>query len=181
MIRVLGVDPGSRATGYGLVDVDRNRFVHVAHGVVSTKADAPLAARLATIFRALGEVIDEFSPVEAGVENIFNAHNAQSALKLGHARGAILVCAELKGLPIAEYTPMQVKSSVVGYGHATKEQVQDMVKRLLALTQTLKADAADALAVAICHGRTRSTLEVVARSAGGEALSRADLLRRMRR
>ena len=106
-------------------------------------------------------MLDELQPAEVGVENIFNAHNAQSALKLGHARGVVLLCAELKGLPISEYTPTQVKSAVVGYGQAEKAQVQEMVRRLLALPKAARADASDALAVAICHGRTRGTLETI--------------------
>lgn len=175
MIRVLGVDPGSRATGYGVVEVDRSRLVHVAHGVIKTDTEAPFSARLAEIYLRLTEVLDEFQPAEVGVENIFNAHSAQSALKLGHARGVILLCAELKGLPISEYTPTQVKSAVVGYGQAEKLQVQDMVRRLLALPKAAQADASDALAVAICHGRTRGTLETIGKY---EALKQAGLLRR---
>lgn len=158
---VLGVDPGTRATGWGVVEFERNRLRHVAHGVITTRADSPLPERLAAIFRGLGQVIADYRPEEAGVENIFAARNTQSALKLGHARGVILLCAELNGLAVREYTPQQVKSAVVGYGHAEKEQVQDMVRRLLALPKKAQADASDALAVAICHGRTRSTLAVM--------------------
>lgn len=161
----LGVDPGTRATGWGVVEFEKNHLRHVAHGVIVTRPDSPLPERLATIFRGLGQVIADYRPDEAGVENIFTARNTQSALKLGHARGVILLCAELNGLHICEYTPQQVKSAVVGYGRAEKEQVQDMVRRLLALPKKAQADASDALAVAICHGRTRSTVAAMARVA----------------
>lgn len=162
---VLGVDPGSRLTGYGLVEFTGNRLRHVAHGVIKANAEESMPKRLALIFTELKRVISDYKPEEAGVENIFTARNSQSALKLGHARGVILLAAELQGVPVSEYTPLQIKSAVVGYGRAEKEQVQDMVRRLLALTKKAPADASDALAVAICHGRTRSTLSALHRSA----------------
>lgn len=154
---VLGVDPGSRATGYGIVEFSGNRLRHVAHGVLSVGKHDYLPARLAAIYHGLRQVIADHGPDEAGVETIFHARNPQSALKLGHARGVVLLCAELHGLPVGEYSALQVKSAVVGYGKAEKVQVQDMVRRLLALPKSAPADASDALAVAICHGRTRST------------------------
>ncbi|HEY6008758.1 MAG TPA: crossover junction endodeoxyribonuclease RuvC [Geobacteraceae bacterium] len=163
-MRILGIDPGSRATGYGIIEMHGNRLAHVAHGTIATSSSDPLPARLAAIFLGLRDVLALHRPAEVGVENIFNAHNAQSALKLGHARGVALLAAELDRLPLEEYTPMQVKSAVVGYGHATKEQVQEMVRRLLALPERVGADASDALAVAICHAQTRSTLKAYARA-----------------
>ncbi len=153
---ILGVDPGTRATGYGLVKFVGNRLVHVGHGVIKTDPKAPLPVRLATIYRGLRKVIVDYRPDEVGVESIFHAKNAQSALKLGHARGVILLCAELEGAPVAEYSPLEVKSAVVGYGKAEKQQVQEMVRILLALPKKAQADASDALAVAICHGRSRT-------------------------
>ncbi|TLN23474.1 crossover junction endodeoxyribonuclease RuvC, partial [bacterium] len=157
MIRVLGVDPGSRFTGWGIVEMDKNRLRHVAHGVISTKSGDPLPARLSVIHKGLLGVVAEFSPQEAGVEQIFSAKNTLSALKLGHARGVALLALEESSVPITEYTALQVKSAVAGYGKAAKEQVQEMVKRLLSLPEVPPEDGADALAVAICHGRTRST------------------------
>lgn len=158
---VLGVDPGSRLTGYGLVEFTGNRLRHVAHGTIKTDTEAPFSSRLAEIFNGLRQVIADFSPAEMSVENIFNAKNSQAALKLGHARGVVLLAGELAGLPVHEYSATQVKMAVVGYGRAEKEQVQEMIKRLLALPKRAPADASDALAVAICHGRTRSTLSAM--------------------
>lgn len=159
MIRVLGIDPGSRITGYGVVDMDGNRLVHVAHGTLCGSPNDTLPERLVIIFRGLRTVLDEHDPLEVGIENIFHARNAQSALKLGHARGVALLAAQLRGLPVVEYTPMQVKSAVVGYGRAQKVQVQEMVRRLLCLPDRAGTDASDALAVAICHAQTRRTVE----------------------
>ncbi len=159
MIRVLGIDPGSRITGYGVVDMDGNRLAHVAHGVLSGNPDATLPERLAIIYQGLREVLEEHGPREVGIENIFHARNAQSALKLGHARGVALLAAQLSGVPVVEYTPMQVKSAVVGYGRAQKVQVQEMVRRLLCLPDRVGTDASDALAVAICHVQTRRTMD----------------------
>lgn len=158
MIRVLGIDPGSRTTGYGVVEMRGNRLVHVGHGTLSGSPDASLASRLAVIYRGLRSALDSYIPQEVSIENVFHARNAQSALKLGHARGVAILAAELEGLPVVEYTPMQVKSAVVGYGRADKRQVQEMVRRLLCLEQILGTDASDALAVAICHAQTRRTV-----------------------
>ena len=118
-MRALGVDPGTLATGYGIVDMKGNRLTHVGHGVIKTSPGAPLAARLVQIHQELVEVIAKYKPDEAGVENVFHAKNAQSALKLGHARGVILLAIELAGIPMEEYMPLQVKSAVVGYGCVT--------------------------------------------------------------
>ncbi len=159
MIRVLGIDPGSRTTGYGVVEMRGNRLGHVAHGTISGGRGEALAPRLAAIYRGLREVLETYRPQEMSVESIFHARNAQSALKLGHARGVVLLTAELTEVPVTEYTPMQVKSAVVGYGRADKHQVQDMVRRLLTLSQPAGADASDALAVAICHLQTRRTVQ----------------------
>jgi len=162
MIRVLGVDPGSRTTGYGVVEMRGNRLVHVAHGAISGGREDALGPRLAAIYRGLRAVLETHQPQEVSVESIFHARNAQSALKLGHARGVVLLTAELTEVPVTEYTPMQVKSAVVGYGRADKCQVQDMVRRLLTLPEPAGADASDALAVAICHLQTRRTVQAYA-------------------
>lgn len=163
MIRVLGIDPGSRATGYGVVEMHGSRLVHVDHGTLCGAPDASLGARLLAVYRGLRQVIEVHAPQEVGIESIFHARNSQSALKLGHVRGVALLTAEMGGVPIVEYTPMQVKSAVVGYGKAEKHQVQEMVRRLLALPRCAGQDASDALAVAICHLQTRRTLAAVGR------------------
>jgi crossover junction endodeoxyribonuclease RuvC len=185
MLRILGVDPGSRVTGYGIVEMEGNRLIHVAHGTIAPPAGEALPARLAAIYRGLSEVLQTHRPVEVGVEDIFHARNPQSALKLGQARGVALLAAEMASLPVIEYTPMQVKSAVVGYGRADKVQVQEMVRRLLALPETPGPDAADALAVAICHLQSSRTLKSYAVRRVGRhpdasvAAPRASLSRRL--
>ena len=153
-VRILGIDPGSRNTGYGIIDMDGNHARHVAHGHIAVQS-GPLSDRLRQIFRELGAVISEFQPDEGAVEKVFMHRNADSALKLGQSRGAaITACAE-RNLTVFEYTANQVKQATVGKGHAEKSQVQYMVKVLLCLSCAPQADAADALAVALCHGHTR--------------------------
>ncbi len=150
-MRVLGLDPGLRHTGWGVIDVAGNRLSHVADGVVHAPTELPLAERLVALFRQLCEVLEQFRPDEAAVEETFVNKNAASTLKLGVARGVVLLAPAERGLPVAEYSANLIKKSVVGAGHAEKEQVQMMVRRLLPGCTTMKADAADALAVAICH------------------------------
>jgi crossover junction endodeoxyribonuclease RuvC len=145
------VDPGTRATGYGVVEIDGASLHRVAGGVIRT-ASGTLGERLATIQGELTAVIEEFGPDSAAVESVFAAKNVRSALLLGHARGVVLVSFALADLRSDEYTPTQVKTAVVGYGAASKLQVQEMVRRLLSLPAVPPADEADALAVAICHG-----------------------------
>jgi crossover junction endodeoxyribonuclease RuvC len=149
--RILGIDPGSRVTGYGLVDADRGRLVFVACGVVKTTAQQPLAYRLNEIFEGINEVVQLHRPAIAAIEEVFLATNPRSALKLGHARGAAVVAAMQNGLTVYDYSPRAIKKGVVGYGQAGKSQVQHMVRVLLGLSGAPSADAADALAVAICH------------------------------
>jgi crossover junction endodeoxyribonuclease RuvC len=149
--RILGIDLGSRVTGYGLVDADRGRLVFVACGVVKTTAQQPLAYRLNEIFEGINEVVQLHRPVIAAIEEVFLATNPRSALKLGHARGAAVVAAMQNGLTVYDYSPRAIKKGVVGYGQAGKSQVQHMVRVLLGLSGAPSADAADALAVAICH------------------------------
>ena len=156
-LRILGIDPGSLHTGYGIIDMDGNRAVHVSHGQITTRT-GDLSVKLRQIFRGISAVIDEFRPDESAVEKVFMNRNADSALKLGQSRGAaITVCAE-RDLPVFEYTANQVKQATVGKGHADKTQVQYMVKVLLCLDGVPRADAADALAVALCHGHSRENL-----------------------
>ena len=156
-VRILGIDPGSRSTGFGLVDFHGNRAVHVHSGTVAVKA-ADLAGKLRVIFDALGAVIDDFEPHEFAIERVFMHRNADSALKLGQARGAALLAASVRGMPVFEYSPNAIKQAVTGRGHAAKGQIQHMVRVLLCLTDEPQSDRADALAVAITHGHVRQTL-----------------------
>ncbi len=157
-MRVLGLDPGLRHTGWGVIDVDGNRLTHVADGVVSAPVDLPMGERLVVLFRQITEVLERFRPDEAAVEETFVNKNAATTLKLGVARGVVLLAPAERGLPVAEYSANLVKKSVVGAGHAEKSQVELMVRRLLPGCTVVKADAADALAVAICHAHRVGTL-----------------------
>lgn len=148
---VLGIDPGSRITGYGIVEKSGNRLVHIDNGAIFTDTAADFPGRLKKIFDGLREVIVKYHPDEVAIENIFFSTNAQSALKLGQARGAAIVAAVHSGLPVAEYSALQVKQAVVGQGKAEKGQVQKMLKTLLGLPEIAQEDASDALAVAVCH------------------------------
>lgn len=150
-IRILGIDPGLGITGYGVVEKDGAALGYVASGRIVSDERQPLSQRLATILEGLGEVIRSFAPVEVAVEKVFVNVNPHSTLLLGQARGAAICAAVLARLPVAEYTALQVKQAVVGQGHARKEQVQEMVMRLLKLPGLPGTDAADALACAICH------------------------------
>lgn len=148
---VLGVDPGSLSTGYGLVEKQHQRLIYVGGGKISPPSSLPFTRRIHHIFQALVHIIDEHRPDEMSIEDIFFAKNVKSALKIGHVRGAALVAAVQNNLTVFEYTPLQIKQSVVGYGRATKEQVRSMVKAILQIEIPLSLDASDALAVAICH------------------------------
>ncbi|UCG64456.1 MAG: crossover junction endodeoxyribonuclease RuvC [Deltaproteobacteria bacterium] len=148
---VLGVDPGSLITGYGLVKKEGGTLSYVAGGKISFPHPWPFHQRIHRIFISLVEIIETYHPEEMSIEDIFFAKNVKSALKIGHVRGAALVAAVQCGVKVFEYTPLQIKQSVVGYGRATKEQVRAMVKLLLKLDTQFSLDTADALAVAICH------------------------------
>lgn len=157
MIKILGLDPGLRRTGWGVIQVDGNALRFLAAGTVCSDDKQDLAERLAQLHRGVIEVIKSWSPTLAAVEETFVNKNPLSTLKLGQARGAVMLAASLSGLNVAEYTPNAVKKAVVGSGHAAKEQVQMMVRTLLGGVKTEGADAADALAVAICHAHHRGT------------------------
>ena len=148
---VLGVDPGSLVTGYGLVKKEGGTLGYVAGGKISFPHPWPFHQRIHRIFSSLVEIIETYHPEEMSIEDIFFAKNVKSALKIGHVRGAALVAAVQCGVKVFEYTPLQIKQSVVGYGRATKEQVRAMVNLLLKLDTQFSLDTADALAVAICH------------------------------
>lgn len=154
---VLGLDPGLRHTGWGIVRLSGNRLSHVADGAVHSDAALSLAERLVQLETGLIAVIDRYRPDEAAVEETFVNRNPTSTLKLGMARGVVLLVPARAGLPVAEYGANHVKKSIVGTGHADKDQVQMMVSRLLPGIQVSSADAADALAVAICHTHHRQT------------------------
>jgi crossover junction endodeoxyribonuclease RuvC len=167
--RILGIDPGLNATGYGIITHQGSTLGHVAHGVLRIPS-GPLPDRIGEIFRRLGEVIATHQPDEAAVEIVFVNVNPQSTLLLGQARGTAVCAAVARGLPVSEYTALQVKQSVVGHGKAAKEQVQEMVKRLLKLDALPPTDAADALACAITHAHTSAGLARLAQTRGGTSL-----------
>ena len=152
-MRILGIDPGLRVTGFGIIEKQGQKLDYVASGCIRTP-DGELPERLKSILEGLLEVIALHAPMEVSVEKVFVNVNPQSTLLLGQARGAAICAAVSKDLPVSEYTALQVKQAVVGQGHAAKEQVQEMVKRLLNLGGVPQADAADALACAICHAHT---------------------------
>ena len=158
MIRILGIDPGSRRTGIGIVDASGQRTVHVHHEVVAT-FDENFPGRLKDIFDGVTAAIRLWQPGEVAIETVFLAKNPSSALKLGQARGAAICAAVNAGLSVAEYAPRSIKQAVVGSGAADKVQVQHMVGLLLSLGQTIAADAADALAVALTHAHVRETMQ----------------------
>ena len=158
MIRIMGIDPGSRITGYGVIEVQGRRTVHIASGCVRME-DEDFPQRLRTIFEGLGEVLECHRPTEIAIEKVFMQRNADSALKLGQARGAAICAVVSRSLSIAEYSPRQIKQALVGRGAAAKEQVQHMVKTLLQLVESPQEDAADALACALCHSHTRQTMD----------------------
>jgi crossover junction endodeoxyribonuclease RuvC len=149
-VRILGIDPGLRVTGFGVIEQNGSRLTYVTSGRIRTP-DSPLDRRLKTILDGLAEVIAEHRPAQVTIEKVFVNVNPASTLLLGQARGTAICAAVMHGLPVAEYTALQVKQAVVGTGHAQKRQVQDMVRRLLRLAGDPSADAADALACAICH------------------------------
>ena len=154
MARILGIDPGARATGYGVVDTDGQRSRAVHFGVIRVPGDASLAHRLNLLHEGIMAVIEEYAPDEAAIEEIFTAKNARSALVLGQARGVLLLAAG-RTCEVHEYAARKVKKAVAGYGQADKQQVGHMVKTLLGLPKVPAQDAADALAIALCHAHSR--------------------------
>lgn len=156
-MRILGIDPGLNKTGWGIIDADQNRLHFVASGVVKTQASLPLDARLVLIDEGIGKAVNDWQPESAAIEETFVNNNPRSTLKLGMARGVALVSAARQGLMVGEYSPNLIKKSVVGTGHAAKEQIAMMVKTLLPKSGTVTEDEADALAVAICHAHHLQT------------------------
>jgi crossover junction endodeoxyribonuclease RuvC len=162
VIRLMGIDPGLRFTGWGVIEADGNRLRHVADGVVATDNSDAVPARLKFIHDALTALFMQYSPAEAAVEETYVNRNGAATLKLGYARGVALLAPALAGISVAEYGAMEVKRAVVGTGAATKDQVEAMVRRLLPAATLKRADAADALAVAICHAHHRQTRQRIA-------------------
>lgn len=156
MLRILGLDPGLRHTGWGIVDKDGSKFRFVSAGVINPNDKLTLAERLAELHAGLNKVIADFSPDEAAVEETFVNKNPSSTLKLGQARGVVLLTPALSGIRVSEYTPNQIKKMIVGAGHAEKNQVDMMVRTLLkTVPENIPPDASDALAIALCHGFMR--------------------------
>jgi crossover junction endodeoxyribonuclease RuvC len=164
-IRILGLDPGLRRTGWGIIESDGVRLSYVASGVITSDGGDELAYRLAELYQGILSVIAAHKPAEAAVEETFVNENPRSTLKLGQARGMALLAPAMKGLTVAEYTPNLIKKSVVGAGHAEKHQVQAMIGFLLPRAKFESADEADALAIAICHASHRASRALAARVA----------------
>ena len=172
-IRVLGVDPGSLMTGYGVIIVQGSKNQFVDCGFIETSSKDPLAERLKMIYQGITELIQQFEPDQMAIEQVFVHRNAGSALKLGQARGAAICAAAVAGLSVSEYSPRTIKQAVVGRGSADKTQVQHMIKALLSLPEPPLADSADALAVALCHGHMSQTMGLLQQGrvqAGGLAV-----------
>ena len=155
--RILGIDPGSRLTGYGIIEMHAGRAIWVGSGCIRISGE-DLANRLRILVEGLAEIVDQHQPAVVAVEQVFMHRNADSALKLGQARGAAISVVAGRHLPVHEYTPTQIKKAIVGKGNAAKGQVQHMVKAMLGLSHFPQEDAADALAVALCHAHTAQTL-----------------------
>lgn len=166
-VRIIGIDPGLRNTGWGVIEAEGTRLSYVADGSVHSDADAPLATRLLQIHNQLMDILKRFSPDESAIEETFVNKDARATLKLGQARGAAMLAPALAGISVAEYAPNVVKKSVVGAGHAEKDQVKHMVKVLLPRAELNTADSIDALAIAICHAHHRGAqtlTKILARS-----------------
>ncbi|ALE03124.1 crossover junction endodeoxyribonuclease RuvC [Bartonella ancashensis] len=158
VIRIIGIDPGLRRTGWGIIDFSGSHLQFVAAGTIHSDAQNPLASRLCQLHQGLSDVVHQFMPHEAAVEHVFVNKDATATLKLGQARAIALLVPAQSGLPVFEYAPNTVKKSVIGVGHGTKEQIHKMVKMLLSRAEFDGSDAADALALALCHSMHRKSL-----------------------
>ncbi|MBR3145614.1 MAG: crossover junction endodeoxyribonuclease RuvC [Clostridia bacterium] len=158
-MRILGIDPGYAIIGYGIVDYENFHFKIVSYGAITTNADTPFTKRLSLIFEDMKTIIEKYKPDELAIEKLFFNTNTTTAIDVAGARGAILLSANQNNLSVYEYTPLQVKQSITGYGRAEKHQVMEMVKNLLSLNSVPKPDdTADALAIAVCHGHSKGSL-----------------------
>lgn len=156
---ILGLDPGIATVGFGIIQGNQGNFASLAYGAIRTEAGLPLSERLEIIYHDLTEMLEQFRPDAVAIEELFFNTNITTGISVAHGRGVLLLACRQKGVPIHEYTPLQVKQSVVGYGRAEKKQVMEMVKRLLHLEKIPRPDdAADALAIALCHGRAATSL-----------------------
>jgi len=154
-MRILGIDPGIAIVGYGVVDKEGNRYKTIAYDAVTTKAHTPLEDRLEKVYNGVCEIIKEYKPDAMSIEELFFNNNAKTALTVGQARGVIILAAVQNHIPVYEYTPLQVKQALTGYGRASKTQIQQMMKSMLGLVEVPKPDdVADALAIAVCHGNS---------------------------
>ncbi|WP_274362640.1 crossover junction endodeoxyribonuclease RuvC [Paenibacillus thermotolerans] len=161
-MRILGIDPGLAIVGFGFVDKQGSRMLPIQYGAIQTEADTDSGERLKTIYDSMLALIDKYKPDAVAVEKLYFNKNVTTALTVGQARGVIILAAVQRGLPVAEYTPLQVKQAVVGYGKAEKKQVQEMVRMLLNLVAVPKPDdVADALAIAICHAHSSTLLDKI--------------------
>ncbi len=165
-MKILGIDPGSTVTGYGVVEVRGSSTKHLDNGGIHCSSGQPFAQRLTKIYQEISALIEKFEPDVVAIESVFMAKNVASTMKLGQARGAAMVAVANAGIPIAEYTPMQVKQAITGYGGATKEQIQKMVRTMLKLPDVAFEDASDALAIAICHCQSAAFKQKVDRAKG---------------
>ncbi len=156
---ILGIDPGSMSCGYGVIECQRGIQTYVSSGRILMPVTSPLSDRLKELFISLKDIIDEFTPKEVVIEKIFFAKGIRAALSLGHTRGVIVAAVALSGRPIFEYSALEIKKAVVGYGKADKRQVQSMVSKILLLNHPISSDSADALAAAICHANTTARLK----------------------
>lgn len=158
-MRILGIDPGYATIGFGVLEAERGSFRLERYGTITTSPDQPFSQRLLTIYEDMNQLIDTVAPDVMAIEELFWGHNVTTGIGVSHGRGVILLSAAQRELPVFEYTPMQIKQAVVGYGNATKQQVMDMTKRLLKMEKVARPDdAADAIAVALCHARTSTSL-----------------------
>ena len=158
-MRILGIDPGYGITGFGVIDVEKNRFQLVGCGAITTPAGMDFSARLGIIYEDMRQLLEKAKPDAVAIEELFFGQNVTTGIGVAQSRGVILLAIRQAGLPVFQYKPMQVKQAVVGYGNATKHQVMDMTKRLLHLQQLPKPDdAADAIAIALCHARSSTSL-----------------------
>ena len=158
-MRILGIDPGYATIGFGIIDADRGNYRLLQYGVITTSPDLPFEQRLLTIYQDMNQLIETVKPDVMAIEELFWGHNVTTGIGVSHGRGVILLSAAQKMLPIHEYPPMQIKLAVVCYGNATKLQVMDMTKRLLKMEKVARPDdAADAIAVALCHARSSTSL-----------------------
>ena len=174
-MRLIGIDPGLRCTGWGVLTIDGNHLSHVAHGTIVSDARLDLSGRLCQLYLELAKTLKHWQPAEAAVEESFVNKNPASTLKLGQARGVLLLAPAVVGIPVFEYTPNLIKKSVVGAGHAQKKQVAMMVHTLLPEAGAVKNDAADALAVAICHAHLRRNRQLILKTDQKQHIDRASI------